>query len=277
MAHNLNYWCELAEIHSRGDYYPVDAVIKGVSTLRAVELELLGEPAGRRMVHTHCHIGLDTISLARFGFFVTGMDYSPTAIQHARQIAAQAGIRGCDFVVADSSALADPALKEVFDIYYASYGVLVWVPDIAIWFKCASSYLRPGGELVLIDEHPYAATFEGGTVSEYPPVAAPYWQKDGPYTTRNAKSYSGDSDVITNDVQIKWPHSLGEIISAASEAGLQLIELREYPYSHYQSVPEMVVGNDLYYHHPRWSKSIPFLFSLKLTKEERDDTIHIGV
>ena len=267
MTQNLKYWSELAEIHSRGDYYPVEEVFNGGNTLREIELEMLANPEGRRLLHSHCHIGLDTISLARFGFLVTGIDYSPTAVQHARRIANQAGVQGCKFLVADSSQPADPTIAGTFDIYYASYGVLVWVPDVEIWFKSAATYLMPGGELVLIDEHPYAATFDSGEASEYPPVSAPYWQTAGPYTTRNEKSYSGDSDLIIQNIQIKWPHALSEILSAASIAGFRVIELLEYPFSHYRSVPEMIVGDDFYYHHPRWSESVPFLFSLKLIKE----------
>lgn len=268
MTANVEYWSELAEIHSRGDHYPVDEVINGGSTLRALERDLLGAPAGRRLLHTHCHIGLDTVSLARLGFAVTGADYSAAAVAHARRIAARAGVEGCDFVVADSSRTAAAHLGGSFDVYYGSYGVLVWVPDVEVWFRAAASYLRPGGEFVLIDEHPYAATFSGGVPSEHPPVSAPYWQTAGPYTTNNRTSYSGDPDEISHDVQTKWPHALGEIFTAAGRAGLRITGLREYPFSHYRSVPEMTEGDDAYYHHPRWSDSVPFLFSLTLTRED---------
>jgi SAM-dependent methyltransferase len=169
-------------------------------------------------------------------------------VHHARRIVAEAGVENCEFVVADSSEPAAAELAEAFDVYYASYGVLVWVPDIDVWFRAAATHLRPSGELVLIDEHPYAATFEGGVPSEHPPVSAPYWQSQGPYTTTNRTSYSGDPDVITHDVQVKWP-------------------LQEYAFSHYRSVPEMTEGADGYHHHPRWSASVPFMFSLTLRRE----------
>ena len=267
MKTNEGYWNELAEIHSRGDSYPVKDVIAGGSTLRSVERAALGEPAGRRLFHAHCHIGLDSVSLARAGFSVTGGDYSPAAVGHARRIAEAAGVGDCDFVVADSAEPAADGLSGRFDVYYASYGVLVWVRDMQTWFRSAVSYLRPGGEVVLVDEHPYAATFEGGVVSEHPPVSAPYWQSAGPYRTANRTSYSGDPDVITHDVQIKWPHALGEILTAAQRCGLRTVELTEHPFSHYRSVPEMTEGPDGYHHHPRWSASVPFLFSLTLRRE----------
>lgn len=137
---NVGYWSELAEIHSRGDSYPVRQVIDGGSTLRSVERDLLGDPAGRRLFHAHCHIGLDTVSLARLGFTVTGADYSPAAVHHARRIAAEAGVQNCEFVVADSSEPAAAELAGAFDVYYASYGVLVWVPDTNVWFRAAATH-----------------------------------------------------------------------------------------------------------------------------------------
>lgn len=266
MAQNLDYWDELAAIHSRGDRYPVKEVIRGETTLRTVELDILGAASGQHLLHSHCHIGLDSVSLARLGFQVIGIDYSATAIKHAQNIAKAAGVANCSFKVSNSIDPAVPAMLNAFDIYYASYGVLVWVPDVDVWFKSASSYLKPGGTLILIDEHPFAATLDGAVASSLPPVSAPYWQDLGPYSTRNNKSYSGDHDLLTNDVQIKWPHSIGDILNAAIDAGFRIVRFSEYPFSHYRSVPQMKIGKDSYYHHPYWVKSVPFLFALELVK-----------
>lgn len=268
MKTNEGYWNELADIHSRGARYPVREVITGSGTLRSVERDLLGDADGRRLFHAHCHIGLDTISLARLGFTVTGGDYSTTAVSHARKITAEAGVKNCGFVFADSGEPAGKELAEQYDIYYASYGVLVWVPDVEVWFRSALSYLRPGGELVLIDEHPYVATLDGGVTSKYPPVSAPYWQTSGPYRTTNRTSYTGDPDIIIHDEQTKWPHAMGEILTAAQRCGLRMTGMAEYPFSHYRSVPEMTVDAGGYYQHPLWSASVPFLFSLTLRRDD---------
>lgn len=266
MQQNKAYWNELADIHAKGTFYPVEAVVGGDSTLRAVEIDLLAKSTAQRVLHSHCHIGLDTMSIARTRQHVTGMDFSAQAITHAREIARSAGVTNCDFLVADSSAPTAPEHAGQYDLYFASYGVLVWVPDVAAWFRAAASYLRPGGELILIDEHPIAATFEGGTTSAHPVPSAPYYEALGPYTTNNKRSYSGDPEVIESDVQVKWPHSMADLVNGATAADFTLVALHEHPFSHYRSTANMTEHADGYYRHAGWVETIPFLFSLTLRR-----------
>jgi len=51
-------------------------------------------------VHRQCHIGTDTVSLARLGARLTGLDFSPAALQEARRIAERCGA-DLDFVESD--------------------------------------------------------------------------------------------------------------------------------------------------------------------------------
>jgi SAM-dependent methyltransferase len=263
---NKAYWNELADIHVMGTFYPVEAVVSGNSTLRSVELALLAKSSARRVLHSHCHIGLDTVSIARTREHVTGLDFSEQAITHAREIAFSASVANCDFFVADSSAHASPERVGQYDLYFASYGVLVWVPDVTKWFRAAASYLCPRGELILIDEHPIAATFDGGTTSAFPIPSAPYYEALGPYTTNNKRSYSGDPDLIESGVQVKWPHSMADLINGALAAGFSLVELDEHPFSHYRSTANMTEHVDGYYRYAKWVDTIPFLFSLVLKR-----------
>jgi hypothetical protein len=52
---------------------------------------LLGDISGLRGVHLQCHIGTDTISLARLGATMTGLDFSPAALAEARTLAGRTG------------------------------------------------------------------------------------------------------------------------------------------------------------------------------------------
>ena len=61
---------------------------------------LLGSVDGLRGVHLQCHIGTDTVSLARLGARMTGLDFSPAALAEARRLAASAGA-DVEFVEAD--------------------------------------------------------------------------------------------------------------------------------------------------------------------------------
>jgi ubiquinone/menaquinone biosynthesis C-methylase UbiE len=274
---NKCYWNELADVHFSGTAYPIKQVIGGESSLRWVEIDMLTKYAGKRILHSHCHIGLDTVSIARTNAHVTGMDFSERAIVHAREIARFAGVANCKFFVADSSGMADDTHSHCYDVYFATYGVLVWVPDVAAWFRAAASYLQPGGRLILVDEHPIAATFAGGTDSEFPKPIAPYYEALGSYTTNNTRSYSGDSEVIRSDTQVKWPHSMADILNGALSGGFSINTLDEHPFSHYRSTATMTQGDDRYYRDDRWTRSIPFLFTLVLQLDRPGEQVTRGV
>ncbi|WP_205745647.1 hypothetical protein [Egibacter rhizosphaerae] len=46
----------------------------------------LGDLIGLRIVHLQCHLGTDSLSLARLGGEVTGVDFSPSALAVARDL-----------------------------------------------------------------------------------------------------------------------------------------------------------------------------------------------
>ena len=64
------------------------------------DLPLLGDVSGARGVHLQCHIGTDTISLARLGAVMTGLDFSGASVAEARRFSALAGTP-VDFVQCD--------------------------------------------------------------------------------------------------------------------------------------------------------------------------------
>ncbi len=64
------------------------------------DLPLLGDVSGLRGVHLQCHIGTDTISLARLGARMTGLDFSGAVGGAARALSDEVGA-GVEFVQAD--------------------------------------------------------------------------------------------------------------------------------------------------------------------------------
>lgn len=75
--------------------YSIDALLErpdAVSRVVAFDRERLGDLSGLDVVHLQCHIGTDTISLARLGARVTGLDFSPSALAAARQLAERANV-----------------------------------------------------------------------------------------------------------------------------------------------------------------------------------------
>ena len=164
-------------------------------------------------------LGFDAISLARNGARVTGVDFSPVALAKARTLAARCGV-DVDFVEADVTALPD-SLAGRFDLAYATMGILGWIADVDAWMGSVASTLRPGGRLVLVDGHPLTRMFESidPLVVDFP------YANDGPHRYESPSSYSG-AEVTT--VNVQYGHSLGEIVTAALDAGLRVLGLAEH-------------------------------------------------
>src|SRR3954449_5653973 len=153
---NRAHWDALASAHGQDAYYDTEALIAGADSLTDVEAagirEAIGAVAGLDVLHLQCHIGFDSISLARRGARVTGADFSPASLAKARALAERAGVEA-ESVEADATALPE-ALHGRFDLVYSTLGVLCWIADLAAWMRSAAAALRPGGRLILVELHP---------------------------------------------------------------------------------------------------------------------------
>src|ERR1017187_6417445 len=114
---------------------------------------LLGDISGLRGVHLQCHIGTDTISLARLGATMTGLDFSAAALAEARQPAGGVGA-AAEFVRADVCDAVKVRGDGRFDLVFTGIGALCWLPSIRRWADVVGGLLRPGGRLFLREGHP---------------------------------------------------------------------------------------------------------------------------
>jgi SAM-dependent methyltransferase len=188
---NLKSWNQRAALHVRDatGFYGVDGFLAGRDTLGPIEASEIGDVAGRSLLHLQCHLGLDTLSLARRGATVTGLDFSPVAVDEARSLAARAGLPAT-FVQADLYE-AREALEGAFDMVYSSWGTICWLPDIRAWARVVADMLAPGGTFYFADSHPFALVLD-----ERDGVIRPTygWRtpKDRPDAFTDAQSYTGD-------------------------------------------------------------------------------------
>ncbi len=97
---NRDLWDAWAELHVTSEFYDVEGFKAGRDTLDAVELEGVGDVREKSLLHLQCHFGLDTLSWARRGARVTGVDFSERAVAHARRLARELAI-DARFVQAD--------------------------------------------------------------------------------------------------------------------------------------------------------------------------------
>ena len=224
---NLAWWDERAALHGDdGSFYDVEAFLAGTSALSERELAevslAVGDVRGLDVLHLQCHLGMGTLSLARHGANVTGVDFSPVAIERARSIAAAAGI-DARFLVADARAL--PAeLEGRFDLVFASYGVLMWIDSVEAWMTTAARACRPGAALVLVEGHPIEQLIEW---SDPPRLSGPY--QGGAAVPRDDRGDYAVSDVTTtNDRTVLYRWGLGDVVTAAAEAGFVIEALTEW-------------------------------------------------
>jgi SAM-dependent methyltransferase len=148
---NRAHWDEVVPLHVASEFYDVASFKAGRNALLPVELREVGDVRGKTLLHLQCHFGLDTLSWVREGAIVTGVDFSPAAVAAARALAAETGLVA-RFIESDVYELPE-VLHETFDVVFASYGVLCWLPDFPAWARMAASFVRPGGEFYLIDGH----------------------------------------------------------------------------------------------------------------------------
>lgn len=227
---NIAFWDALATAHgSEGDrYYDLDGLAAGASSLRFQEEAALDEAlAGRALegldvLHVQCHLGLDAVTLARRGARVTGVDFSPVAVARARDIAVRCGV-DVEYLEGDSTALPS-SLHGRFDIAYATIGVLCWIADVQAWMTSVASTLRPGGKLVLVELHP---VFQMVGSADPFVVDFPY-AFDGARVFDEEQSYAGVDVGSGNGRNVNYAHALGEVVTAAVDAGLRVDALHEH-------------------------------------------------
>jgi ubiquinone/menaquinone biosynthesis C-methylase UbiE len=274
---NRELWDAWTAINAASPFYDVATFRNGERPIRIrdYEREEIGPVEGRTLLHLQCHFGLDTLSWARLGARVTGADFSEAGIAAARALAADLGIPAT-FVAANLYDLPE-VLDGEFDIVYTSRGVLGWLPDITGWARVAAHFVRPGGRFYVTEIHPVAMTFENEAVAPGElRLAYPYWSHAKPLSFEVRGSYA-DRDAPTEGlVEHGWDHSLGEIVTALIEAGLQVDFLHEFDFVDWP-LDFLVQGADGRWRlPPETAGELPLFFSLRATKPAADPTPEAG-
>jgi 2-polyprenyl-3-methyl-5-hydroxy-6-metoxy-1,4-benzoquinol methylase len=245
-AVNRANWDERAPAHAASPGYRVDRLIADPTYLSEVvrfDVARLGDIAGRRAVHLQCHIGADTLSLARLGARVTGLDFSSASIAEARRIAASAGV-AVDFVESNVYEAVDVLGRGAFDLVYTGIGALCWLPDIGRWAATVAGLLRPGGRLFLRDAHPMLYTIDE-TVTGSLVVRYPYFETAQPLVFDSDLTYVETEGPLTHTTTHEWNHGLGEVLTAVLAAGLQPTMLVEHDSVPWLALPDqMRIGDD---------------------------------
>jgi SAM-dependent methyltransferase len=267
-AANLAQWDESVAKHYRSDFYGVDRFIAGESTLEPMEREEMGDVQGKSLLHPQCHFGMDTLSWAREGATVTGLDFSPAAIETARKLSDESGVPG-RFV---ESELYDApnVLDEKFDIVYTGIGALCWLPDIREWAKVVSHFLKPGGVFYIVEGHPMMWALDDDTPEDPMHIKWPYFETGKPQNPEGweyDEDYTGSGEKYENTRTYNWGHGLGEIVTALIDVGLRIEFLNEHKVCAWQAHPWMEQGDDGMWRVPNHPERLPLMSSTRAVKE----------
>ena len=261
---NRARWDELAAIHGHDAYYDVAALVEGRDSLTEEEdgavREAVGEVAGLDVLHVQCHIGFDSISLARRGARVTGVDFSTGSLTKAAELAAACGVE-IEWVEADATDL--PAqLGGRFDLAYATVGVMSWIHDVDAWMRSVFATLRSGGRLVLLDIHPLF-----GMIASSDPLTYDFpYAYSGAHRFDMQGSYANPDAELTHTASVEYAHSLGEITTAAIEAGFRVDGLSEHLESSFEErgLPKLEADGRWRLRVDGWP--LPLFFTLRATR-----------
>jgi len=222
---NRDSWNRRLDYHLGSGFYDLETWLKGGSSLNDIELKLLGDVSGKSILHLQCHFGQDTLSLARMGARVTGVDLSDKAIGKARELASHLNL-DAQFICSDLYALPD-LLDTRFDIVFTSYGTIGWLPDLDKWAAVVARFLKPGGAFVFAEFHPVVWMFD----DTFQYVGYRYFNS-GPITEVQEGTYA-DRNAPVQLQSVNWNHSISEVINSLIRQGLQIRSLDEFDYSPY--------------------------------------------
>jgi SAM-dependent methyltransferase len=264
---NRDHWDELVPVHKRSAFYDLQSFLEGRNSVDDVSMGLLGDVTGKRILHLQCHFGMDSLSLARLGAMVTGVDFSPTAIEAARDLSNQLGVNA-HFIEANIYDL--PEIHDVrYDIVFTSHGTITWLPDIQRWAEVVANFLGPGGRFVFVDGHPLSWTFKQDDVSTVE-FEFGYFNAGREFQFHNDYSYASDpgSPRLTNRDSREWHHRLDEILNALASAGLHIELVREYPQIAWRLLPFLEQEEDGWWRMPAGHPELPLMLATVASQPE---------
>lgn len=195
-----------------------------------------------RVVQIGCNNGRETLSTLALGAtHATGIDQSDAFIAQAEELRAVSphGARA-GFVCADVYALPE-GLEGRFDLALITIGLLNWMPDLPRFLRVAASLLVPGGRLVIYETHPVLDMFEPYAADPHT-LRYSYFRTE-PFITEEEIVYDGSATGKAPPSYWHF-HTMGDIVTGCIKAGLQIVELKEYPHSNREVAYDIYLGNE---------------------------------
>ena len=249
---NRDAWNKRTQVHVGSDFYDVEGFLAGACSLNDIELAELGDVEGKTLLHLQCHFGLDTLSWARRGANVTGVDLSPAAIEKAEELRERAGL-DAELVCSDVYAFGETCTK-TYDIVFTSYGTICWLPSLEKWADTIARCLKPGGTFYMAEFHPAYDLVTGYPYFHSP---EPDVEEEGTYT----ENCPGETSKMAT-----WAHPLSEVIGSLLAVGIRIDLFNEYPYSPYDCFENMEEREKGKFYIRNNGHDVPMVYTIRGTR-----------
>ena len=271
IAENHATWDEIAHVHAQGsgaDFYRIEQWLDGECKLGPWEIEEVGDVSGKSLLHLQCHIGTDTLSWARRGAVVTGLDFSENALIEARRFADKLGIENSRFVHSSVSNAVSALREEKFDILYTGRGALCWLPDLDEWANVCSKLVKQNGILYLEESSPFVGTLEPMETTEGVFFVPKYDQfQEGPISEIGEGTYA-DPNWPGERVTHCWEYRYDTIINALIKHGFRIESMVERDELFFNPWPDMFeTSRPNYWRLKEGEVRFPLSFTLKAIRE----------
>lgn len=258
---NRQAWNAKTEVHVNSDFYDMEGFLKGNSSLKNIELDILGDIKGKSILHLQCHFGQDTLSLARMGASkVTGVDLSDSAIKKASALASDLNLNA-SFLCCDLYDLPQH-LNEQFDIVFTTYGTIGWLPDLDKWANLVYQFLKPGGQFVFVEFHPFVWMFD----NTFDQIIYSYFKNEAIIETENG-TYADKEAPLTLST-VSWNHGISEVCNNLLKHHLAIELLNEYNYSPYNVFHDMEEYEPGKFRIKKFGDHLPLVYAIRAKKED---------
>lgn len=264
MLANQANWDQRTPIHLASAFYGVDGSREPDSWFADYEWSDLGDLAGADLLHLQCHLGVESVALARRGARVVGLDISGESVVQARGVARLHGV-DIEYVQGNVYDAPDVLGGRQFDLIYTGKGALCYLPDLDVWADVVRRLLRPGGSLYVVEFHPLLYAL--GVVPP-PDGGQELLLRNDFLSGRGAEkrdatfTYTDGPPLAEARVAYEWRHEVAGVVNALVGAGLVIDKIRETPKLPWPRWKGMVQDDDGWFELPGDAPRIPLLYAV---------------
>ncbi|MGB3437729.1 MAG: class I SAM-dependent methyltransferase [Actinophytocola sp.] len=267
MLANQANWDQRTPIHLASAFYGVDGSREPDTWFADYEWADLGDLRDVDLLHLQCHLGVESIALARRGARVVGLDISGESVVQARSVARQHNV-AVEYVQGNVYDAVDAVGGRQFDVIYTGKGALCYLPDLPLWADVLARLLRPGGSFYVVEFHPllYSLGVVPPDGEEELLLRNDFLSGRGAEERDATYTYTDGPPLTDARVSYEWRHEIAEVVNALVGAGLRIERLRESASLPWPRWPGMVRDEDGWFRLPDDAPRIPLLYALAARK-----------